>query len=98
MTDSLYTRILELVASIPPGRVATYGEIAAAAGNLRASRAVVWALRSAPSGSLPWHRVVNRKGRISSHENPDLQRVLLESEGVEFDAGGTIDLNRYSWR
>jgi len=99
---SVSARIREVVRTIPPGRVASYGDVAAAAGNPRASRAVVWALRSAPdtdpAGRLPWHRVVNRAGSVSAHEGQELQRVLLEAEGVEFGLAGTIDMERYRWR
>jgi len=93
----MFDRICSVVQTIPFGKVASYGDIAATAGNPRAARTVVWALRAAPEGTVPWHRVVNSRGMISQHENPDLQRALLEAEGVEFSPSGVIDLDRFSW-
>jgi methylated-DNA-protein-cysteine methyltransferase related protein len=93
-------RIVETVASIPPGRVATYGGIAAAAGVPRGARQVARVLHAVSAArGLPWHRVVNHRGGISL--DPDgggeLQRKLLESEGVEFDDTGRIDLGRFGY-
>ncbi len=94
-----FKRVHEIVSGIPPGRVITYGQVAAMAGNPRASRAVGYALRAIPEGvDIPWHRVVNSRGEISSRrtlqgdDDRILQRVLLESEGVEFCPRGRIDL------
>lgn len=97
---SLSERIAAAVAAVPPGTVATYGEIAAVAGNPRAARQVVRVLNVWSRGrSLPWHRIVNRHGTISlpPGDGYELQRSLLESEGVEFDAKDRIDLNRYGF-
>ena len=95
-------RIYAVVARIPRGRVATYGQIALLAGLPRRARLVGHVLRVLPSGSdLPWHRVVNAQGKISprgdllGHE--DLQAHLLEREGVRF-VGGAISLERYRWQ
>ncbi len=92
----------KIVAMIPSGYVMTYGQIAAMAGNSRASRAVGYALRVKPeSGEIPWHRVVNSKGEISTRgtmqgdDDRFLQRVLLESEGITFSANGKINLKKY---
>ena len=93
-------RIREIVKGIPAGRVATYGLIASLAGNPRGSRAVVWALRAySRKDDLPWHRVINGRGTISlpPGDGYELQRSLLEREGVEFDARGRVDLERYGW-
>ena len=91
-----------IVAKIPQGTVMTYGQIAAMVGNPKASRAVGYALRAVPAGiELPWHRVVNSKGEISSRRTMQgdddrcFQRVLLESEGVVFSNSGRIDLKQY---
>jgi methylated-DNA-protein-cysteine methyltransferase-like protein len=57
-----------------------------------------WAVRAAPEGSIPWHRVVNSRGGISTdREHPGLQRAMLEAEGVAFDVEGNIDLGRAGW-
>ncbi len=97
-------RILRTVGKIPEGRVATYGQVAFLAGLPGHARQVGFALRNLPEGSaVPWHRVVNAKGEISSRDNPaweGFQRHLLEEEGVRFEAKGDrgrIDLDRYAW-
>lgn len=91
--------IVETIGSIPEGRVATYGHVAARAGNPRGARTVVWLLHSSSGEELPWHRVVNSKGTISLAPGSgyELQRQLLEAEGVEFDDRGRIDLGRFEW-
>jgi len=96
MANSFFENVYHVVTMIRPGRVATYGQIATYLGNPRAARTVGWALRALPEGSsVPWHRVINSQGRIST--STTLQRVLLEEEGVKFDERGCIDLNRYLW-
>lgn len=97
-SESLELRITRLVAAIPAGRVATYGQIAAMAGNHRGARQVVRVLHS--MDHLPWHRVVNRFGTISLAEGAgyEEQRSRLEAEGVAFDGEERIDLARYLWR
>lgn len=98
--DSFPQRIYQIVAAIPKGCVATYGEIAALAGSPRAARQVGGVLKRLPEGSrLPWHRVVNRQGVISL-TGPDLQRQreALLSEGVMVSGDGHIDMLRYRWK
>lgn len=91
------------VCRIPPGRVATYGQIARLCGLGRMARQVGYALNSLPEDSdVPWHRVVNAKGEISprsaaGRESEPLQRLRLEEEGVRFDAAGRIDLRECTW-
>ncbi len=101
LEGTLRERIFAVVARIPAGRVASYGHVAVLAGSPGAARAVGWALASTPDGNnLPWQRVVNAGGRISSRGEPAweaVQRALLEAEGVTFDASGRIDLDRYGW-
>ena len=81
-------RIWQVVALIPRGRVATYGQVAALAGMPRHARLVGRTLRNLPARSrLPWHRVINASGRISLRSGTDghrEQRTRLEAEGVEF--------------
>ena len=99
--SSGYTRIFAVVRRIPRGRVATYGQIASLAGLPGNARRVGSALFSLPPATaLPWQRVVNAKGGISLDVmNGGLtQRLLLEREGVVFDARGRIPLASYQWR
>jgi methylated-DNA-protein-cysteine methyltransferase-like protein len=104
-TSERYRRIYAVVKKIPRGKIATYGQVAALAGIARGSRQVGTALRNAPDGlKLPWQRVINAQGRISlrlrewQSGSDDLQRVLLEAEGIVFSAEGSIDLQQYRWR
>ncbi len=96
-----YSRIYGIVRQIPRGRVATYGQVAELAGLEGHARQVGYALHALPSGlHIPWHRVINARGEVSPRTTGDsheLQRVLLESEGVEFDRKGRIDLEKYRW-
>lgn len=94
------SRLLSVIKSIPVGRVSTYGRIAAIAGNPRAARQVSWALRVySDKHNLPWHRIINSKGTISLRkgEGFELQKVLLEEEGIMVDFNGSINLNKYLW-
>lgn len=95
------SRIWQVVAAVPAGKVCTYGEIAARAGLPGASRRVGRALKVLPGDSrIPWHRIINAGGRISfpaGSEAYEQQRGRLEKEGVEFKLNGAIDLKRFSW-
>ena len=95
-------RIWSVVARIPRGRVATYGLVAALAGLPRRARLVGHALRVVDdSRPIPWHRVVNAAGEVSSRGDPEfeqIQRKLLEKEGVAFDARGRVELRQRLWR
>jgi len=87
------------VASIPPGKVTTYGDIARLSGHPRAARQVGGILKKLPAGStLPWHRVINSQGKISL-TGSDLQRQqsALRAENIEVDAAGKVTLARYRW-
>ena len=96
-----YELIWSVVRKIPRGRVATYGQIAELAGLEGHARQVGYALHNLPDGSdVPWHRVINAKGEISERTGGDsheLQRMLLEAEGVEF-AKGRVDLGKHRWK
>jgi len=93
--------IYSVVKSIPKGKVATYGQIAAYAGNPRWSRVVGFALHVNPQpGLIPCHRVVNRFGEVSTafaFGGENMQRLLLIEEGIEFQPDGKIDLSRFQW-
>lgn len=98
---TLSESIIACLKQIPCGMVASYGQIATLAGNPRAARQVVRLLHtSTKKYSLPWHRVVNSKGTISLKPGSgyEMQRSMLESEGIEFTKTGRIDFNRYQWK
>ena len=100
--ESPYDRIYAVISSIPEGKVATYGQVAALAGLPGHARQVGYALHSTPEGvELPWQRVINSKGEVSPRSDPGLdegyQRHLLEEEGVVFNLAGRVDLKRYQW-
>lgn len=94
-----FEKIYEVVKTIPKGKVATYGQVAALAGNARLARVVGYALHQNPDpSSIPCHRVVNREGKVApgfAFGGSDVQRQLLEAEGIVFEADGTIDLGKY---
>lgn len=83
----------DTIRRIPRGRVASYGQVARAAGHPGAARQVVWALQRAKA--LPWHRVVGANGRILlGGESAIEQRIRLESEGVMF-RHGRVEMERH---
>lgn len=103
MPNSSYTKIYAVIRRIPVGKVATYGQIAELAGLPKQPRLVGYALfQQDVDHDLPWHRVVNAKGEISyspARQKADqLQRVLLEAEGVIFNEKARIDLLKYRWK
>ncbi|KPK63353.1 hypothetical protein AMJ83_07210 [candidate division WOR_3 bacterium SM23_42] len=96
-----YQHVVKLIRSIPEGKVATYGQIAEYAGNPRAARQVSYILHSSSEKeNLPWQRVINSKGRISMKRGRgyELQKTLLEDEGIVFDEEDGIDLKRFLWQ
>ena len=101
MARQVFTnRVIELLRSIPEGKVTTYGTIAAMAGNAMAARQVARILHSCSEiEGLPWHRVVNREGKISLKpmQGYEEQEMLLLQEGVIFGSNEKIDLDKYLW-
>jgi methylated-DNA-protein-cysteine methyltransferase related protein len=100
-TNSFAQRVKKVIKAIPKGRVATYGQVAMMAGNPRAVRGVVWILHSSSrKANLPWHRVINRKGKISLSpgQGYEEQKARLQSEGIQFDGEDYIDLNQFLWQ
>lgn len=102
--SNLYQKIYFWTRKIPKGKIATYGQIAALCGSPRAARIVGYALHIIPENSnIPWQRVINRQGIISTTcqtHPPTLQRDILISEGVEvkyIKGVFVIDLNKYLW-
>ena len=101
--ESWDCRVWRAVAQVPPGRLATYGQIAELLGAWGRARQVGWALRRLPLPSeIPWHRVVNAQGRISmtpSREGSDwIQRQRLLAEGIPVDGEGRLPLARFRWQ
>jgi methylated-DNA-protein-cysteine methyltransferase-like protein len=99
MAREIFARVYAVVAQVPRGRVVTYGQIARHLGLPNGARTIGWALRSCPEG-LPWHRVVNAQGGISARGrdlSTQVQRALLEEEGIAFGAYDRIDLSVYGW-
>jgi methylated-DNA-protein-cysteine methyltransferase-like protein len=98
---TFYEQVYALVSAIPAGRVMTYGQVALELGAPAAARAVGYALSWLPLDTpVPWWRVVNAQGGISLRgrgEGADLQRRLLEEEGVAFELSGRLELRRYRW-
>jgi methylated-DNA-protein-cysteine methyltransferase-like protein len=101
MNAEAHEKIRATVQRVPPGAVATYGQIAAEAGYPRRARLVGTVLRQLPAGSeVPWHRIVNARGEISLPVGTgawDRQRGRLEAEGIVFREG-RIDLERFRWQ
>ncbi len=100
-TASRWRAFWKVVARVPIGRVATYGQVAALAGLPGEARQVGYALAALPeSTDIPWQRVVNARGEISLRHDFDgapRQRLLLLDEGIVFDERGRIDLSRFGW-
>jgi methylated-DNA-protein-cysteine methyltransferase-like protein len=102
MATTGWDRVYRIVARIPRGRVATYGQIAHLAGLGGHARQVGYALSTLQPGSrVPWHRVINARGEVSRRARPGAeldQRMLLEREGIRFDARGRVRLQEVQWR
>ena len=100
--DGFFARVYALVARIPRGRVATYGQIARLLGAPRSARIVGWAMHGSPEGArIPCHRVIQQGGTCSPNfmaGDPGAQRRLLEAEGVRFLLDGRVDLEAHLWR
>ncbi|PJJ27192.1 MGMT family protein [Lacrimispora celerecrescens] len=90
--------VLVIIKGIPYGRVMSYGRVARLAGNTRGARQVVRILHSmSEKYNLPWHRIINSKGKISITDKryAAFQRELLISEGIEVSEDGYIDISTY---
>jgi methylated-DNA-protein-cysteine methyltransferase-like protein len=96
--------VINFIKKIPRGRVASYGQVAAACGHPRAARQVGGILRAidASAGEIPWWRVLNNKGIISIKGNwtatKEVQRQLLLKEGVEVSQDYSLDIEKYRYR
>ncbi len=94
--------VLGLVQQIPLGKVATYGSLALMSGYPRRARHVGHILRGiseTTTQEIPWHRVINSSGKLSTYKvgTGDLQRVLLEAEGIVFSSSGRLNLKALGW-
>ena len=93
--------VYEAVKRVPAGKVSTYGDIARAIGAPRCARQVGWALHVNPEqGVMPCHRIVFKDGSLASgfaFGGPEVQRAMLESEGVEVSADDKINLEKFRW-
>ncbi len=102
MNSDFYQRVYALVQRVPPGRVTTYGHLAAALGLRSSARMVGWALNAIPLHlrlEIPAHRVVNRLGELSGKmhfETPFVMRERLEAEGVTF-IGDAVNMKVHLW-
>ncbi|MBL8051243.1 MAG: MGMT family protein [Anaerolineales bacterium] len=104
--QTYYEEVWMIVRQIPRGKVATYGQIAKMipppngvdieAYKAFAPRWVGGAMANCPD-DVPWQRVINSKGEISERDGAERQRLLLEEEGIKFDAKNRIDLKKYGW-
>lgn len=100
MKNEFTEKIKELINSVPEGKVATYGQIAALAGNPRAARQVAWVLNSSSrKDKLPWFRIINSRGTISLPRGAGFeeQKSHLESENIAVDEKGRINLKQFGW-
>lgn len=113
-----FEQVYEIVKKIPRGKVLTYGHISKKMNGRLSAAAVGWALNGLgsekakstgyDSKTVPWHRVLNSKGKISTQEESPLegndgrpvklQQFMLEREGVIFERDGSLDIEKYVWR
>ena len=99
MASSFQSRVLMVVRRIPPGRVATYGEVAELAGRPRAARAVGNIMRDCQRSDVPCHRVIAAGGRLGGYGGSEaLKRALLVAEGILVSGGRVRELDRFQWR
>ena len=95
VNGSFFQQVYGVVAQIPLGKVASYGQIAWMLGEPRSARKVGWAMRHCPE-HLPWQRVVMSDGTVTGGEHAGVRRALLESEGISFREDGRVDLRRHN--
>lgn len=91
-----YGRVADVVRLVPPGSVTTYGDVGRLLGSAHIARQVGWAL-AACEPDVPWHRVVNARGELTSPSASE-QRARLLADGVEFDEKGRVLLRHHRWQ
>jgi methylated-DNA-protein-cysteine methyltransferase-like protein len=89
-----------MIRRIPRGKVASYGQLAALAGDARQARQVAWILHAAPEAEgLPWHRVINARGRVSLPGSGGRAQIRrLRAEGIRVGPGGSVDMIKFGWK
>ncbi len=97
MEEGFFTRVYQIVERIPPGKVATYGQVAFLAGSPRAARAVGRRCAAAHF-EVPCHRVLNRRGELSpAPAGPGVQQGRLEAEESQSAPDNRVDLTQFQW-
>ncbi len=102
-SESVFEEVYKIVLQIPIGKVMTYGQISRLLDERLSAAGVGWAMKATPNDGrqIPWHRVINRLGGISTEKTlnfaPSLQANLLQAEGVIFNEQGLVDLKKYQW-
>ncbi len=97
---NIFEMVYDVVRKVPKGKVATYGQIACMMGNPGLSRVVGYAMSSCPYNDVPCHRIINRFGELAknfSEGGNEIQKYLLEREGVKVNEEGRVDLKKYRW-
>ena len=101
MDSGFFDKVYEVVKKVPCGKVTTYGDVARLCGNPRMARQVGWALHCNPQpGVIPCHRVVFSSGSVCTgfaSGGKEVQKAMLEAEGVEVSEDYKIDLKKYRW-
>lgn len=100
MATEFTQNVVTILKRVPPGKVVTYGALATYAGNPRGARQVVRILNThSERENLPWHRVINREGKISlgRGQGYELQKAKLEADGLSFDKSDRVDLKSCLW-
>ncbi len=92
-----HDRVAEMVRRVPPGCVATYGDIASMLGSPRVARHVGWALAALTDETVPWHRILSAHGKLPDDSRGMEQRARLVAEGAPFLASGAVDLRACRW-
>ena len=100
--EGFFDRVYEVVRQVPTGRVVSYGQVAALVGEPRKARFVGFAMHASPgmAGGVPCHRVVFKDGSLApgfAFGGPDVQREMLEAEGVLFRSDGKVDMGKCAW-
>lgn len=98
---TFHQRAVAVIKKIPKGKVATYGQVAALAGDPRGARQVVRILNSSwKKEKLPWQRIINARGTISLPRGAgyEMQKGMLQDEGIVFGLDDTVDLERFLWK